>query len=355
MTTSSIGWLKSSVANTGQTYESIDLLFDDTKPEIFGRDVSMIVSCAEVSTNEKKGENCIHKLDIVASPSFSQAKLQVTHEVLPGQGACSQIVTVNSRLKVAGFDAGCIIPVSNYGPKKTFNCDVRGRLTHHHGAVNVVAANSRGDQIASGSVVGELALYTADTEQLSFLSRTSIGEYVTGLAYTSEGNDDTLVYSTLEGKLGIVDTRCKLAQEIAHKPVHSYHKNITSICLMSKRPGLVVYGGCASGEIFGLDLRSTREELPSPRPTNIGGCIRRVKEVLVTDTKGITSSFLVYTNQTSELQIFNAETMEKDERWTCHRLPNEEQRDFVQVGDYLISCGRQTSIGCWVWDSPKLN
>lgn len=344
-------WPKNSAANMNQTYESIDLLYEVSGTKPSDHRVGMIVSCADVTTSEKKGENCIHKLDITDLPNFSSATPQVTHEVLPGQGTCSQIITVNPGLKIAAFDTGCIIPVKNFGPKNTFNCDVRGRLSHHHNAINALAANHRGDQLASGSVSGELVLYRVDDERISFLSRASIGHYVTGLAYVHESND-TLIYANLEGDLGTIDTRCKLAQEITQTPLVDSQRNISTICSISKKPAMVVAAGCASGQIVGFDLRNPREELFSPTRDD-DGCVRRLREVLVSDSAGQTCSFIAYTNQTNELRILETETMFRDKRWICQGLPHEEQRDFVQVGNHLVSCGRKTSIGCWSWDNSR--
>lgn len=353
---SDIIWRKVSEASREQTFEAIDLIYNLDEPHMFGGNIGLILSCIDVPNKKTKGEDCIHKLDIVSTPDFSLAKLRITHEVTPDQGACSQIIRVSQGLKVAGFDSGYIVPIKNFGLKKTFNCDVHQRLNHHHGAVNALAVNKEGTEVASGSTAGDLVLYKARVEDVTFFKRTKVGKCVTGLAYSPEKKIpgvSTIIYSTLEGNLGIIDTRCNDQSDIISiNSICKKHLNISSLCHVSNRPGMLVYLGCATGEVVGTDLRKPDQQLASPEPSN--GCIRRMKEVNVKDTQGNMCNFIVYTDQSNELQIYDVETMQKDDRWVCDRLTNDEQRDFVQVGDALITCGRRTSIGHWLWDGPAV-
>lgn len=364
---SKITWPKNSNANYTQTFESLDLLYSETKPEISGTHLSLAISSCDIQTSRIASKPCILKLDVTASPFFKQAQLNLSHEVLPEQGCCSQIISVNPQLRVAGFDKGCVIPIKNFGPKKTFNCDVRARLSHHIEPINVLAADTTGKRLASGSTSGQIVLYDVEGEEISFLSRTRVGQFVTGLSYVNAdvsglstgqtiiSGDNALVYSTVDGLVGLMDPRCNLGADIRYGVVHETRPrlNLSSSCCMNNLPGLVITAGSAVGHIFGLDLRSPGKYLYEQNLEE-DHCIRRMRQVLVKTSDGQVKTFLAYTNSSQQLQILDIETMGRGEGWICDRLPEGIQKDFIQVEDRLVSCGEGSSIGCWAWDHPAI-
>lgn len=360
---SEIIWSSSLVAIPEMCYESIDPLYSQSDDD--GESFGFALSCSRHFSDPKGCPGCIHKLEVNPCPDFEQAKMEITHEVLPGLGACSQILTVNQDLKVACFDSGTVIPVKNFGYKKTFNSDVRAGLQHHMSPINCLATDSNGRQLASGSTNGDVVLYQVRGEQISFLSRSAIATTcITGLAYIQpnqytshrpEGHgvlrgENMLIYSTHSGHIGLLDTRCKLGAELQYSVFHTTEPrlNITSLCCSTTQPGQVVFFGTLHGQIFSLDLRDNRKFLHhQDNPEDI--CIRRIKEISVQESNNEVKTFLAYTNNTREIKIMDSLTMRSDQRWKCDRLPEANQKDFCQIGNRIVTCGSQTSIGCWEW------
>lgn len=370
---SKIHWPKRLTAIPEMCYESISPLYIHNKPEFFGEKLGFAVSCSKHFSHPKGCRGCIHKLEVDACPDFDQAKMQVTHEVNPCKGACSQIIDVNEKLKVACFDQGFILPIKNFGYKKTFNCDVRGGLQHHTAPINCLASDSVGCQIASGCTDGEIALYQARDEEVSFLTRMRVSNtIITGLAFfrpTNEsepyrsndehetGNENLLIYSSGNGRSGFVDTRCKFGSEfddnlfLANKP----RLDLSALCFIQYLPAPIVCLGTRAGQIVTIDLRYSKQYLyQQDHPED--KCIRRMKRVLVKDKDSNLKTFLSYTNATNQLKILDFTTMKSHDGWQCKRVPGDIVQDFCQVDNRIVTCGTNTSIGCWSWtNAPDSN
>lgn len=361
-----IGWPESLKAIPEMSYESITPIYAINQPDSFRERMAFLVSCSKHFIHSGGVKGCLHKLEVNTSPDFHNAEMQVSHEVLPNQGACSQIIDVNEKLKVACFDQGSILPIKNFGYKKTFHCDVRGRLSNHTAPVNVLAVSNMSNQIASGATNGNIALYTAREEEISFVTRSKVSEaFVTGLTffktahkidfYTPADEDlsndeNKLIYSTSDGCSGLIDTRCKFGSKFQ---VKLFLKNeprwhLSSLCFMRDQPAPIICYGTHKGELFTVDLRFSstslyHQDLPED------GCIKRVKTVVVKDSYGLDKTFLAYTNQTNRLKILDSISMRPDNSWLCNRAPEGDINDFCQLGNKLVTCGSNTSIGCWVW------
>lgn len=330
--------------------------------------MAFALSCSRNFYSSKLCRGSIHKLEVSAATDFATAKMAITHEVLPGEGASSQIIPVHDKLLVACFDQGIIIPIKNFGPKKTFNCDVRAGLRHHCGPINTMASNYGGTHLATGSTNGEIALYHVRGEEIKFISRTSASNVIiTGLAYLKpvkdalyklhgdqpsvDSEESILIYSTGNGQLGLIDTRCSQGAQIKSELVHTTEPrlNISSMCLVGGPSCPQLFFGTKHGHLNSIDLRCFRRYLHEQKSEK-DGCIRRMKGVLVQDGEK-RRNFLAYTNASQELQILDAQTLKPDDRWFCDRKSNGKIEDFYQINDRLVTCGAQTSIGCWEWQT----
>lgn len=357
-------WLK---AIPEMCYESITPINALNRHDFFGEKMAFAVSCSKHFIHPNGVRGSIQKLEVHASPNFSDAKMQITHEVLPNKGACSQIVDVNEKLKVACFDEGVILPIKNFGYKKTFHCDVRGGLQNHTAPVNVLAVNKKCNQVASGATNGEISLYETREEEISFVTRSKVSQsFVTGLTffrtahevdfYTPVDEDLTndenkMIYSTSDGCSGLIDTRCKFGTKFQVKLFMKEEPrwNLTSLCFMRDQPAPVICYGTSTGEIFTVDLRFSsaclyRQDLPED------GCIRRMKKVVVKDAYELDRTFLAYTNQTNKLKILDSISLRPSDIWVCDREPESSIQDFCQIGNRLVTCGANTSIGCWIFE-----
>lgn len=363
MINSQLIWTKGIVAKPKMTYESLSVLYNETREDIFGDHMVFALSCTNDFRYPKLDQGFLHKLDVHATPSLSNAKLEITHETSPGLGASSQIIDVHKDLKVSCFDNGSIIRITNFGPKKTFNSDVRNRLHHHVAPINCLAASSSGTFIATGTVDGEIGLYQAKGVDMMFLARRHVAPaMITGLSFvttTSCGpknpgvsNDDNLViYCTHDGYVGMIDRRCRFGSRSGHKIVHVTEPrlNLTSLCSMSELAGQhVVFMGSKHGHIVAIDMRSSNKLLLETKQAG-DGCVRRLKEVVVPSVSG-SKSFLAYTNGTEAIKILDSKTLLPDQGWKADRLPESRQHDLCQVNDRIITCGDDLSIGCWTWD-----
>lgn len=347
------------------SYESLDLLYNETKPDVFGDHMGFAVSCTKNFSEPPDRRGCIQKLEVTASPNFAHGRLEITHEVLPGQGACGQIIPVNPLLKVGCFDNGAIVPIKNFGYKRTYHCDVRSRIHHHNAPINLLASNLDGTHLASGTTSGEIGLYQVKSEDITFVSKKSISStFITGLSFfqsSSRGplkssdreasnNEHLLVYSTQDGFIGLIDRRCSLASEISYGTIHetSPRWNISSLCVMRNLPGQLIYLGTLHGQVGSIDLRYPKAFV-NHQDVLEDGTIRRMKEIVVNDIRGDEKVFLAYTNSTNTIQILDGTTLKRHENWTCDRLPDGVQLDLIQVDDRIVTCGNQVSIGCWKW------
>lgn len=363
-----IQWPTNLRADRAMTYEAIELLHSESKSDTFGYKMAFIVTCSNRSTIREPDRisGVVHKLDITAVPHFTRTNIAVTHEVCPNLGAASRISTVNNKLKAIGFDSGAVVPVTNFGSRKTFNCDVRGRLEHHSGNISSLASNSAGTQLASGCTDGTITLYQVRESEISFLSKTNEtrADHVTHMAYLKSApdfpygsmqrslplDDSILLFSSTNGGLALVDTRCKLADHIYTELmlVTKPRINITSFATVSIQSRQDVYLGGRHGEIFACDLRQSgkffyRQNLDHD------GCIGRLEEIIVQNGSQ-QEAFLAYTNGSDQLQILDLQTMKPDERWKCVRRPGDRIRDFVHVDDKIVTSGDKTTIGCWTWN-----
>lgn len=363
---SQIEWPENFKSNPHMSYESIAPLHIANQGDGSCDNISVAVASTNLDLDPSKPRGCIQKLDIIAGPTLADAKIKVSHEVLPGQGACSQIIPVNEELLASCFDAGSVLPISNFGPKKTFHCDVRGRLQHHDSPVNCIASDSDGTQLASGSTGGEIALYEVSGKSITYTSRVNVcSSSITGLAYIKPFEDiclrpsensvtdseDILIYSTFMGHIGLLDTRCDLGQQIEFGRLMTTQPrvNLTSLCYIDTLPGQVIFFGSAHGHLIGVDLRCNKKYLVD-RKLAEDGCIRRMKQVRIQTEDNKITSCLAYTNETSTIKIIDPKSLETHERWKCDRLSTGIIKDFCQVGQRIITCGSESTIGCWTWD-----
>lgn len=339
-------------------YESLVLLYNQSRPDVFGEHMAFAVSCSKQFADMDQSNGCIQKLEITTAPSFSKANMSITHEVLPGQGACAQILNVNDKLRVACFDSGAVIPISNFGYRRNFHCDVRGRLKHHSSPVNCIATNRSGNHLASGSTDGQVALYEVEDESIRFQTRSNIAETcISGLLYldTCGGPDNMLLYSTLNGHVGMIDTRCKLGADLQQTLVFTTDPrlNISALCSSSSSSGQIVYIGTSQGQLCSMDMRKPNTCIRDWRGTN-SGMIRRMRELYVPDGPDKRKGFVAFTDNTKELKILDQMDLRSDDRWVCDRLPEGNQSDLCVVEDKIVTCGANTSIGCWAWDDSNI-
>lgn len=362
-----IEWPTFLKAKPSMCYESIAPLFHEQVNETTEH-LSFAVSCSNQEIEVPNFKGCIHKLDITSEQqTLTNAKIKASHEVLPGQGFCSQIIPVNEKLRVACFNHGSVLPISNFGPKKTFHCDVRGRLEHHTSPVNCIAANTAGTQLASGSTSGEIALYEVNEEKVTFTSRVNVcSSTVTGMSFLKPHQDicmkpnereifdgeNIVIYSTQNGHIGLLDTRCDLAQRIDYARLMTTvpRLNLTSLCYADSLPGQVVFFGSAHGNLVAIDLRYNNKYLVDQKLPEDGN-IRRIKKIKAKVSENETRDYLAYTNETHRIRLMDPNSMEFCESWKCDRKSQGIIKDFCQVGNRIITCGSETSIGSWTYST----
>lgn len=368
---SRIYWPDGLSATSEMHYESLALLYQETRPESTEDHLSFVVQCSRNYSHPSTVEGCVHKVDIVANSSFADAKLSVTHEVLPGQGAGSHVIAVNDRLRVAGFNSGALIPIKNFGPKKTFNCDVRGRLQHQCGGIIHMSTDSDGKKFASCTTEGMVALFEVDGEELKLASRARVErheiaavEFLKPLECPNPklleddsvfDSNNLLLYATFHGYIGIVDSRCGLRDALSFRKIHTTQPklDITTMCVLKNSPGIQAQIGSKSGRVVSIDMRYNQRYLnDQKRPED--GSIRRMLEVVVPVGGNQTKSFIAYTNDSSKLKIVEPVNLGNAKGFRCDRpMVDGKCMDVVQVGNRLVTSGGNTSIGCWIWeDSP---
>ena len=278
---SPIIWPSKLVADRDMTYESLDLLYKQSSTEVFGDKMAFIMACSRHFNFEKNDpRGVLHIVQVQPMPDFLQAKIQVTHEVLPGLGACTQIIPANPKLKVASFDHGSIIPISNFGPNKTFHSDVRGRLSHHSGQITCMASNVNGTKLATGCSAGGITFYEVRETNITFTTRTTEADpgLITAMAYLKNEpgfsfgppdatpvNENLLIYANDVGKVYLMDSRCKLAEPPMDEELFRTEPpcSITSLCPLRNQPGHIVYFGDVEGRLFAHDLRYGSEPIYS--------------------------------------------------------------------------------------------
>lgn len=364
-TVSEIQWPDHIKARPDMCYESIAPLYCETSSDGIGDVMSFAVSSTNDELDLAYLRGCIHKVDILTTPRLADAKIKVTHEVIPRLGACSQIIHVNDVLRVACFDQGCIIPISNFGPKKTFNSDVRGRLQHHTSPVVRIASNTNGNQIASGSTSGEIVLYEVGNSSISYISRVNVGSsFITGISFLKPHRDiclrpddqdvydgeNLLIYSLQNGHIGLLDTRSDLGQQIDYGKLLTTEPrlSLTSLCYIDSLPGQVVFFGTAQGQLIAIDLRfSNRYLYNQDLPED--GCIRHMKKVTLKTDDDKSEHLLAYTNGTNEVKIFDPTSLKPDQHWISDRPSAGIVKDFCQMDKRIITCGSESSIGCYTW------
>lgn len=366
---SRIEWPKTLSAHQGMCYESLELLFERSNPEDFAEHMAFALSCSRLVNDSSQSQACIHKLEITAAPDFANSKMKVTHEVLPGQGNCVQIISMNDKLRVAGFNSGAVIPIKGFGPRKTFNCDVRGRLVHHESPVTCLSRSADGYLMASGSTGGEVAIYPINGEEISFLTRRQLSSTpIAGLAFfrppfdvpfpqanvTVSPADALVAYATCDGRIGIIDPRCELGSNLisrsfmASEPRRPY----SSICIIANASTSIFYLGTLDGELLSIDFRNNRNFLQEQNLKE-DDCIRKIVDVKVRDDRLQEKTFIAYTNESKEIKILDSTTWQPDARWICDRKPEAIQKGLCVVRDRIVTCGSKTSIGCWCWDEQK--
>lgn len=343
------------------TYESIDLLYRVSVDASFGDHLGLILSCTPQEYNS--GPNgFLHKVEITTLPDLASASIAVTHEVKPGLDPCAQIIPVNEKLKIACFDSGCIIPIKNFGYKKTFNSEVSSKLAHHNGQVCCIAASSAGNKLASACTKGIVTLYQVREEEITFLSRTDerYDSFVTALSFiepiksTETGSADDgncpLIYATSYGRLMLLDTRCSLAEPLVINKLADLDPRAGVTSLLHTRDVFesLLYVGGSDGQLITFDLRMGCQPL-CERNSKSGKTIRRMKKVSVKDGAGM-RHFLAFSNSTDQIEILDLITMKPHQGWKCDRYSGGMVRDLVQAGDRIITCGDNVSIGSWHWD-----
>lgn len=361
-----IGWPDGLAATPDMTYESLALLYNETNEQVSGDRMAFAVACSNYDFVPKSVKGCIHKLEITTSSYFSRATMDITHEVLPNQGPCSKIIDVHDKLKIACFDNGTIIPIKNFGYKKTFNCDVRGGLTHHTSAICSISTDPTKGRLATGASTGEVAIYQIDGEHITFISRSRVSSSaITGLAHVKSATDmdsssgdsvsssgeGSILFSTQSGLLGLIDPRCDMGASLSTTDLTTGEPklNIASICTTTHLGAQIVFLGGVQGQLVSIDLRNPYTYLDEYKfPED--GSIRTIKVVRVPDGP-IERAFLAYTNESSAIKILNMDTMQPDEGWFCERIPDGAQQDICQVGQRLVTCGERASIGCWTWEN----
>lgn len=371
---SKIDWPPGLSATPEMHYESLAPLYQTTPPNSDEEHLSFAVQCSINWNHISDLRGCVHKVDVITKRSLADAKLAVTHEVLPNQGAGSHVIVVNDKLRVAGFDSGSIVPIRNFGPKKTFNCDVRGRLEHHSGGIIHLSADPAGKRLVSCSTDGTVALYEVNEEDISLVSKARVDSHEIAAVeflnpiddfnpmFNDDDDDESVIdsnnlilYATHHGHIGIIDARCGLRDALEFRHVHSTKPllDITTMCVLKDGPGIQAYFGSRSGRIVNIDMRYDQDYLNDKKLPG-DGSIRRMKEVLVPGGGNETKQFIAYTNDTPILKIVEPIDLHPAEGFKCDRsMLDNKCMDVVQVGNRLITCGAQTSIGCWVWeDSP---
>lgn len=367
--TSTIVWPKCLTASRDVTYESLSLLYNETNQDVFGDHMAFAVACSDLDNPSGIARGCIHKLEVTAEPDFACAAMQVTHEVLPNQGPCSRIIDVNSRLKVACFDNGTIIPVKNFGFKKTFNCDVRAGLKHHPSAICSISADAVDNRLATGCGAGELALYQVAREEIKFITRSRVASSaITGLAFTkmfcsndqsssdeseTSPSENSIIYTTQTGTVGSVDPRCSYGSSLKINESLALEQkfNISSLAVISSSGRQLVLLGGVQGQLVSFDLRFPYHYLHEAKISE-DRSIRTLKEVVVQDELK-TRTFLACTNESTSIKILDLETMQPHTGWVCERMPHGNQQDICQIDDRLVTCGDKASIGCWVWNDKE--
>jgi len=364
---SSINWPTSLSARREMRYDSIALLYNETRHDTFGDQLGFVLACTRTrphSYDPNVPQGCLHKLEIVASPSLANAKMDITHEVLPGQGSCSELTKVNDNLIVGAFEKSSLISIKNFGMKKTFNCDVRGRSQESSGPWRVTSDDS-GQKLACGTNEGHIAIYQVQNDQISFLSRMRAEScLITGLAYLrsddSNGSqigvvgENTLVYCSEDGHIGLLDGRCDVGAKINVSKRQTYEPRLSfsALSVMSGSNRNQIFLGTFQGQLMSLDIRNFsqflfRQDLPEDHG------IRRMREVVVKTSESRFRNFLAYTNKTNHIRILDVTASKLDDSWTCDRGSMGCLADFIQVEKRIITCGDDTSIGCWVWNGDK--
>lgn len=349
-------------------YESLALLYQEALPDSSEEHLSFVVQCSKNWKYHTGVKGCVHKVDVVAGSSFSDAKLSVTHEVLPDQGSGAHVIAVNDKLRVAGFDSGALIPIKNFGPKKTFNCDVRGRLQHECGGIIHINIDPKGQRLAACTTEGFILLYEVDGEELKLVSKAQVERHDIAAVEFLEPVDDPnprlalgdkvfdhnnlLLYATHHGFVGIVDSRCGLRDSLKFRKIHTTQPkvDITTMCVLKNSPGIQAYIGSKFGRIIQIDLRYNQDYVNDQQLPE-DGKIRRMLEVVVPTGGDESKNFLAYTNDSPTLKIVDPVELKPAPGFRCDRsMVDSKCMDVIQVGNRLVTSGEQTSIGCWVWE-----
>lgn len=367
-----ISWPDTLVAKPNMTYDSICLLYDDTKPEVFGDHMAFIVACSDPE-DESKG--FLHKLEISTTTEFASAKIAVTHEVLPGLARCNSIKRVNDDLLVACFHSGCIIPIKNFGAKKTFNSDVRGKLKHHENPIKFLSVKPDGTWFACLTEDGELGIYSVEQDKISFCSkRRPFNGYIIDLPgggdyyelekahRSATGLDmsglDSTIYLTNQS-MGLFLQYRECSKKMCREDIRQFRgskEKCSAMCGFAIHKDEEYYHhlfmGTQDGAIYEIDLLD--QDYLDPHQFNFNeelgkpiGCIKPIR-IKFGDKQILT--FVAFTDGTEMIKIFPViRVMHNPGWWICERAPKHVQKDIIQVGNRIITCGEQASIGIWTW------
>lgn len=353
-------------------YDSIAPLYLRSKPDTFDEHLAFAVGCSKQDFQGPEFNGCIHKLEVDAEPDFKSARLRVTHEVQPLQGNCDEITVVNDKLRLACFTNGAILSIKNFGYKKTFNCDVRGRQCNFEASIRATAVSADKSKFAATTTQGELAMYNIDGDEVHLLQRGRLSmDKITGLSFlnpsrgvwahpedeTIMDGDNMLVFCTDKGKVGLFDARCggeviRQKYDVKHFTAGDPPKSPTCMCLVKNSTINTVYLGTFHGELLKIDLRNNKDFVYQKK-FQPEGYIKRIREVVVYNEHSQPKSFVAFANESEKIRILDHETGLPDNNWKLDRDPGEVIQDFCQIGNRLVTCGVNTSIGCWQWGESR--
>lgn len=302
-------------------------------------------------------------------PNMVESKFRVSHEAAPGLSGATRITRVNDNLKVIGFQSGAVVPLTNYGHRKTFHCDVRGRFNHHAGEITCLAANLAGTKVASGCSVGTVALFQARESEISFLSKveqvkaghlTDMCFYKPGSGFPygnlnqSQPEDDSLlIMSGAGGLMELLDTRCKLAQALHTELLFRNGQEDTVLTFSAQSPSNLFYLGTGHSGVLVCDIRQKGKIVQRVKHGDSDCCIRKLREIMIW-VGARQRSFIVYINdEAGKLHILDKDTLKYSTEWICERDPGERIRDFTCIDERIIACGDNMSIGCWAYERPS--
>lgn len=299
---------------------------------------AFIVGCSQLDGyNGGNWKGCVYKIEL------DDEQPKITHTVQPGQGGCSDLIRLSDKLIIGAFDAGCVIPIKNFGPNKTFNCHVNGRLAKHNNQIVRLAANTDSNQFAAASIDGFVSLYSVNGEAISYTTKLSASlSAITGLCFVQEAfsaDETSLVLSLQNGTICMLDIR---SDQYRFNQQMTTFKSATAICSIANLNQFVV--GTTDGFIVKFDLRNMCTPLQVSQVNS--NRITRIKKLTDYYSKELV---LGVCDLGDELNIIDFESLKRAPKsnWSCVRPETGIVRDLTQIDDKIYTCGLDSSIGCW--------